>query len=318
MLKFLDDKGEVSNISGNNVYNSGCNNTNNNNNYAEDFVNQNSFDNDIISYACKNDRNNVRANKTKGVNAIISKNSKFKEVLLLLDNNNNKQRTVQNYNRHVNAKYNSTDPFTKYKNKIKSLTPKNITVKQPLQPTRQNKISFQIKQIYNDIQSFSKQNTPITKLNIPIGGGKSKLSAFPHRHQHHVHINPKTNKTKMKVPLYRPTPFFVPKHSSPFINTKEGIKSWILNEKTRQCNSYYLEKKQGMQTLFGNIKQSSSCDRLPKKPAQPLTINILTTAPQQNIIQSYLHTQRNFYKTQLALFDKQIPLSTSKHKVINY
>ena len=307
MLKFLDDKGEVSNISGNNVYN----NTNSNNNYAEDFVNQNSFDNDI---GCNCNSNNAK--KDKVVNSILSKNSKFKEVLLLLDNNNNnstKQRTIKSINKHyntnANVKYTNTIDysFTKYKHKIKSLTPRNVVVKHPLQITRQNKISFQIKQIYNDIQSLSKQTTPVPKLHIPIGGGKNKLNTLlPHIHKPHLHIIPKTSRTKMKIPLYHhhhhQSPFYIPKHNNTFINTKQGIKSWITTEKTHQCNSYYLERKKGMQSLFGNIKQSNSYDKLPTKQIQHLNINKLTTqAPQ-----SYIHTQRDFYKTQLALFDKHI------------
>ena len=334
MLKFLDDKGEVSNISScNNMYN---NTNSNNNNYAEDFVNQNSFDNDI---ACNSNNN---ANKDKVVNTILSKNSKFKEVLLLLDNNDNinnnnsKRRSINKYyNTNANVKYNSNnsnvntiDAITKYKHKIKSLTPRNDIVSKhqhnhhnhnqhPLQTTKQNKISFQIKQIYNDIQSFSKQKQKtipsIPKLNIPIGGGKNKLNTLlhhNHNHKHHIHITPKTTRTNTKIPLYhhyhytKPL-FYIPKHTNTFINTKHGITSWITTEKTNQCNSYYLEKKKGIQTLFGSIKQSNSYDRLPTHPQHHIRITTLTQ--QQQRPQSYIiHTQRDFYKTHLALFDKHI------------
>ena len=322
MLKFLDDKGEVSNISsGNNMYNN--TNSNNNNNYAEDFVNQNSFDNDI---GCNCNSNN--ANKDKVVNTIINKNSKFKEVLLLLDNNNNnnnsKRRSIKSINKYYNTNANTIDAITKYKHKIKSLTPRNNIVNKhhhhhPLQTTKQNKISFQIKQIYNDIQSFSKQKqktiSTIPKLNIPIGGGKNKLNTLlphhNHNHKHHIHITPKTTRTNTNIPLYhhyhynKPL-FHIPKHTNTFINTKHGIKSWITTEKTNQCNSYYLEKKKGIQTLFGSIKQSNSYDKLPTRPKHHITLTTLTTQQQQRQQSYIIHTQRDFYKTQLALFDKHI------------
>ena len=219
---------------------------------------------------------------------------------------------------------NTINAITKYKHKIKSLTPRNNIVSKhqhnhhnhPLQTTKQNKISFQIKQIYNDIQSFSKQKQKtipsIPKLNIPIGGGKNKLNTLlhhNHNHKHHIHITPKTTRTNTKIPLYHhyhyTKPLFnIPKHTNTFINTKHGIKSWITTEKTNQCNSYYLEKKKGIQTLFGSIKQSNSYDKLPTHPQHHISLTSLT---QHQRPQSYIiHTQRDFYKAHLALFDKHI------------